>query len=91
MWKNFNDEQYKNLGLAYHMCVQQEGVEIFGEFGTSDLSMLQVGLYACDPATSPVPCASSADIDNFFNTSMIHGRFLAGSFVMLDTGLNPTD
>ena len=53
--------------------------------------MLQVGLYACDPATSPVPCASSADIDNFFNTSMIHGRFLAGSFVMMDTGLNPND
>lgn len=72
------------------MCVQKEGVEVFGEFGTSTLGMLQVGLYTCDNASSPVTCASPADINAYFAGNMIMGRFMAGSFVILDTGLNPT-
>ena len=47
-------------------------------------------LQQCDNATSPVPCASLAEINNYFNTSMIWGRFIACSLVILDTGLNPT-
>lgn len=91
IWANLSDTQYTNLGLEYHMCVQQDGVEMYGEFGNSDMNMIMVGLYTCNNATSPVVCATPAAISTFFSTQLIMGRFLAASYVILDTGINPTD
>lgn len=63
---------------------------MYGEFGASDMNMIMVGLYQCNNATSPVTCASPAAITTFFSSMLIMGRFLAASFVILDTAINPT-
>lgn len=51
--------------------------------------MLYIRLSACNNSTSPVPCDPNPQ--NFFNTSMFMGRFMAFSLIILDPGLNPSE
>jgi hypothetical protein len=41
--------------------------------------------------TSPVVCASQANIDYFFANYMNFGRFMAASLLILDTGINANE
>ena len=43
----------------------------------------------CNNATSPIVCASIADINAFFTSSFSFSRFISASLVILDTGINP--
>ena len=70
--------------------MQRDNVSIYGENGASDVKAIYFNLSVCSNLTSPVTCASPHDVDYFFNTSMIWGRYMACSFVILDTGINPT-
>ena len=72
------------------MCIQKENITIYGENGSPALNLLYFNLSKCSNATSPVPCASPADITTFFTTQLNFGRFFACSLLILDTGLNPT-
>ena len=72
------------------MCIQRDNVSIYGENGAIDLNLLYFNLSKCSNATSPVPCASSGDINTYFASQLSFGRFFACSFLVLDTGLNPT-
>lgn len=54
-------------------------------------NVLQVSLHSCTNETSPVTCATPAEINGFFATHMFLSRFLIASAIILDTGLNPTN
>ena len=67
------------------MCVDSDSIDLFGDTGAADFSSLYLMLTVCDNATSPVTCLSTTDINNFFATNMIKGRFLASSLIILDS------
>lgn len=91
MWNMFNDTKYKTLRLDTHLCIKSDAVAIFGENGSPLLNFLHISLSSCNNATSPVVCKSSTDINTYLTTQMSAGRFFILSFVILNTGINPTN
>lgn len=89
IWSSFTDSKYNSLRLSEHLCIQRDGVEVYGSNGSPENTVIYILLKQCDNATSPIVCKSPADIDHYFNTSMSWNRFMACSMVILDTGLSP--
>ena len=90
MWNMFNDSKYNTLRLDTFLCINKEGVEIYGENGSPDVNFIVINLSECTNASSPVPCKPIADINSYLTNNMSWNRFFALSFVILNTGINPT-
>jgi hypothetical protein len=70
--------------------VKTDDVAIYGENGSPDVNLILITVSACDNATSPIACKPTADINNYLTNNMSWNRFFALSFVILNTGINPT-
>jgi hypothetical protein len=71
------------------MCIQRDGISIYGENGSDDIRTIFFNISACNPATS-TKCATQTDIDNYMSNNLTLGKYFACSIIILDTGINPT-
>lgn len=92
MWSIFDDDKYTDLKIDNHLCLQQDGVQIYGEEGNQNFMYIYLKMEICQNSTnSSVVCASSTEIDDFFAGNLHIGRSVGCSLYILDTGVNPTD
>ena len=64
---------------------------MYGDFYTKTQKFITTSIEKCDNATSPVTCASPADVNSYYANTVAGNPYIAASVLTKSTNFNPTN